>query len=238
MEKQIINLFWTSGWDSTFRLLYILITEDVSIQPIYIINLKRKSSWHELKTLAVITQAIKQKYPLKFQQLLPVNIFLKNDIKIEDNIAVKYQKLRTEFKIGTQYKWLCSFAKQFDYQEIEMCLERKPEHCPGKINNLVSDDSEGNGHDRILKENPSVPALEIFRPFRFPIMLILKQEMLETATKFGFADIMQLAWFCHHPLPFDINCGYCAACKITKRSYIKEFYEKRTVKGKIKSFID
>ena len=47
MRTKPINLFWTGGWDSTYRLLYLLIVEKKYVQPYYIIDLTRKSEFIE-----------------------------------------------------------------------------------------------------------------------------------------------------------------------------------------------
>ena len=39
MKTEPIKLLWTGGFDSTFRILYILVVEKKHVQPYYIIDL-------------------------------------------------------------------------------------------------------------------------------------------------------------------------------------------------------
>ena len=53
-ESKPINLLWTSGWDSTFRLLQLVVEQKVSVQPIYIIDTGRASTLTEIKSMDII----------------------------------------------------------------------------------------------------------------------------------------------------------------------------------------
>lgn len=55
-----VNLLWTGGWDSTFRLLQ-LIEENVQIQLFYFIDEKRKSTNIEIERMKKILKYIKGK---------------------------------------------------------------------------------------------------------------------------------------------------------------------------------
>lgn len=48
------TLLWTSGWDSIFRLLEIILIEKELVQPIYIIDEDRKSLKNELNAIDLI----------------------------------------------------------------------------------------------------------------------------------------------------------------------------------------
>jgi len=63
MKTEPIKLFWTWGWDSTFRLLYILVVEKKHVQPYYIIDSPRESTMHELKAMESIRSDVINKFP-------------------------------------------------------------------------------------------------------------------------------------------------------------------------------
>ena len=46
--KKTVNLLWTSGWDSTYRLVE-LSRMDVRVQPIYVTGMGRPSEQRELQ---------------------------------------------------------------------------------------------------------------------------------------------------------------------------------------------
>jgi len=51
-----VNLLWTGGWDSTFRLLYLVFVEKRRVQPYYIVDTERRSTLNELKTMHLIRE--------------------------------------------------------------------------------------------------------------------------------------------------------------------------------------
>jgi len=56
MKLERINIFWTGGWDSTFRMLQ-LAEKQVIIQPYYLKD-NRKSEELELNTIKILTEEI------------------------------------------------------------------------------------------------------------------------------------------------------------------------------------
>ncbi|HET8985545.1 MAG TPA: hypothetical protein VFN03_07280, partial [Trueperaceae bacterium] len=65
------DLLWTSGWDSTFRLLCALLLEDAHVRPHYVSDPSRPSTAAELKAMANIRSAIVRQYPEAAERLLP-----------------------------------------------------------------------------------------------------------------------------------------------------------------------
>ena len=57
-KTEAANLFWTGGWDSTFRLLQLVVEQGRLVQPYYIIDPNRLSLRHEIKAMSDIEQAI------------------------------------------------------------------------------------------------------------------------------------------------------------------------------------
>lgn len=53
-QDNIVNLLWTGGWDSTFRLLELLEHTGQTIQPHYIVDPGRPSFKLEMKQMAEI----------------------------------------------------------------------------------------------------------------------------------------------------------------------------------------
>ena len=58
--KKTVNLLWTSGWDSTYRLVE-LSRMDVRVQPIYVTGMGRPSEQRELQAQKEILEALAQK---------------------------------------------------------------------------------------------------------------------------------------------------------------------------------
>ena len=66
-----INILWTSGWDSTFQLLNLLLVEKKQVQPYYIMFSQRKSLRRELQAIEEIKIKLFDLYPESEKLLLP-----------------------------------------------------------------------------------------------------------------------------------------------------------------------
>ena len=61
MNRQVdsaVPLLWTGGWDSTYRLLYLLLVDGTAVQPIYLVEYQRKSALHEVASMARIRERL------------------------------------------------------------------------------------------------------------------------------------------------------------------------------------
>lgn len=70
---ETVHLLWTGGWDSTYRLLYLL-WEGKQVQPHYIIDTHRPSSGHELRAMEAIRASINKDIERLPGTLLPTVI--------------------------------------------------------------------------------------------------------------------------------------------------------------------
>ena len=59
-DRQTVNLLFTGGWDSTFRLLQ-LSEYPIIVQPIYIVEYFRASAKHEQRTMRKIIEAVRKR---------------------------------------------------------------------------------------------------------------------------------------------------------------------------------
>ena len=71
MEKKIVEILWTGGWDSTFRIVELSRMDGVVIQPIYVEDKKRGSVPYELKAMDDIVSLLKEKSETK-ADFLPI----------------------------------------------------------------------------------------------------------------------------------------------------------------------
>ena len=58
-----VNLLWTGGWDSTFRLLSLSLLHQRPVQPYYIITWDRPSTGAEIQTMCDIKRLLFKKHP-------------------------------------------------------------------------------------------------------------------------------------------------------------------------------
>ena len=132
--KQPRYVFWTSGWDSTYMVIKLL-RDGYTVQPIYIINPKRKSRHHELLALQSLSRLISQR--IKTGELLPYQTFDLRTVKTDPAITQAFTNIMDQLPegqrpLGYQYCYLANFAKQHpEFPVIGIGLERalSPDQC-------------------------------------------------------------------------------------------------------------
>ncbi|MGB9914281.1 MAG: hypothetical protein ACPLIG_00825 [Candidatus Bathyarchaeales archaeon] len=237
-----VNLFWTGGWDSTFRLLYLIFVEKRCVQPFYIVDTERSSTLHELRAMHVIKEEVAKRNPQLADLIKPTIIVSVHDIKPDPNITAKFNRLREKFHIGSQYDWLARFAKQLGIlnlelsihkgdhtydmlsrgiPSLELCIERS-ERAPNIVVGIISGKKDNGLRIKQFYENDYA---SIFSFFSFPLFKLSKNDMKRIAAEKGFLDILEKTWFCHKPWR-DRPCGICVPCDLT----IKEGFGYRVPK--------
>ena len=114
--RDIKEVFWTGGWDSTFRMVQ-LSRQDLVIQPVYIGGDNRPSERIELATMNTISALLTQHQGTK-AKILPLKIVQKEDIPPNAEITEAFYEIRKSIPIGTQYEYLARYAKLNPYVEI------------------------------------------------------------------------------------------------------------------------
>src|SRR5512137_620139 len=112
MIHHSIYLFWTGGWDSTFRLLYLIFICKQTVQPIYIVEDKGRASVNiEMQTMDIILQEIKKKDPEALKLVQPIVFKQLSEIQIDNEISDAYERTVKNIPLGGQYVYLASYAK-------------------------------------------------------------------------------------------------------------------------------
>ena len=218
LKDDATYLFWTGGYDSTFRLCQLLIIYKKKVLPIYLIgdnlddsdrknSYKRKNVNKELEAMKIIRKKLYTKYPFT-KNLLKPTLILRN-VKINSKVKSNMNKLYLKKKISrpvTQYGSMAQVTYDLN-KNIEVCSERSShsvmckllygiEYCSGKVNN-----------------KKYLEVVEIFRKFKFPIGSYTKKDMLNESIKYGFIDILNLTWSCWFPNSKSEPCNNCPMCK-------------------------
>jgi 7-cyano-7-deazaguanine synthase len=214
-KKTVVNILWTGGWDSTFRMLQ-LSTKDIIIQPFYILDDNRVSRNFELNAIRTITEDIRN---LPSTQCTINDIIISNvsDIEEDKDITQSYKNLSKKYVIGPQYDWLARFSKNINNLEIGLDNGRA-------INNITVNAIKENGDlKRIVDNNKgeyfiidksvsSKDIINLWGNYHLPILFYLKLDMKKEAEEKGFIDIMNKTWFCHYPIN-NQPCGMCDTCR-------------------------
>lgn len=205
MARDTVTLLWTGGWDSTFRLLQLLLIEKRNVQPVYVMDVSRYSMNRELETMRKISAMVQQRLD-RSVSLYPTKFFLLSDFPEIQEIKDRYVALKNRFHVARQYYWLALIAENQQWNSVELCMERFP--APSELQYAVFNDIEG--------ENPTLNdtwEAELFKYWSFPLIAIRKTEMKTIAENHGFIDILQKRWFCLRPVRGKC-CGSCRPCKM------------------------
>lgn len=201
------KILWTGGWDSTFRLLQLVLIEKIDVQPIYIKDADRKSNTKELEAIDAILKKIALNYPEATNKISPLLIIDKNQIVIDSYLQESYDKICKSQKIGAQYLWIASFCKQNNIDSIELSIEK--DNRVDSFYNFILPFFKENlpNPNSFLKEEIT----RIFNYFNFNLFEVTKVDILNISKENGWMEIMNLTWFCHKPKN-NKPCGKCKPC--------------------------
>lgn len=208
--RPAVQLLWTGGWDSTFRLLSLLLIEGRSVQPHYIVDRRhyRPGLVAEQQAMRRIRERIAERYPDAAARLRPMAVCSVADIPAHAQIEQHYEGcLRAGF-IGGQYEWLARYCAAHGIEAMELSI-----HRDDKARTLLAP-LMGPSGARLDARHAGDPRYELFKWFEFPLFDATKQQMRTAARSAGFEDIMSLTWFCHRPRGGEA-CGVCNPCIYT-----------------------
>ena len=210
--KNSVYVFWTGGWDSTFRIIQLqreLHEEPISIQPIYVSGDGRKSESKEIETMKKLTQMIRT---IGSNELMDLKIIDKATIPADQRITEAFEKMTKIVRIGTQYEWLARLAK--DYPGIEIGIEKPNGEYSGCIQAIQTTGKliKNDNTYIIDKENSNEICRLLFENLSFPICEITETDMVNYIHEWKCEDIMKNIWFCHKPFNGE-PCGYCRPCQ-------------------------
>ena len=227
----ITYLFFTGGYDSTYRLCELVIVNKVKVQPIYIsdkyidneVNKKtrRKNHVYEKKSQDTIIEKIKEKFP-HTKDLIEPTIVVKS-IEYDDEIKDAMTKMRNNKYVRRskcQYGAMAQYCKNTN-KKIELCAEIGG-HFEKKLGKYVIKEADNYIFD-IEKNND----LEIFKYFYLPLIKMTKHDMLQEAKTQDFDSILDNTWSCWYPKNGK-HCGKCIMCRERIVPYKEHFTLKQT----------
>ncbi len=192
--KDTINIFWTGGQDSTFRLIQLLTTTSKIVQPHYIIR-HEDSTGFEIETMIRIRRAIIRKFPDVRSRFLPTIYTNEDCIPTYKEIDDGIEEIRKLIQVNEQYQIMSRYCKKFNIEKIEVCYERDVSELPG---DLVLSQYFGNS--------------EVFENFLNPLEELTKRECYHNAKLNGWDDILNMTSFCRRPEVKINACGVCGPC--------------------------
>jgi glutaredoxin len=191
-EKNKVDLFWTGGWDSTFRLVQLLMTTGSVVQPHYIVR-HEDSTGTEIATMIKIRRAIVRNYREVEPRFLPTIYTNEDHIHWYDDIEEQVRRVRESTRVNDQYPILANYCRERNIGQAEVSIIKVSEEPAEKW---------------IMNHFQDAPA---FKPFAFPVIHLYKVDMLKIAKENGWEKIMYLTSFCRRPSRAK-PCGVCGPC--------------------------
>jgi len=229
-----VDILWTGGWDSTYRILDLAINKNRSVQPYYVIDNGRQSTKIELRTMNEIKQMILELNPSS--KILDTIIIKIQDISQNTMITNMYNSILVNNFIGKQYEWLAKYALSEGLSDLELCI-----HLDDKAQKVIINDvekiNETNDSYYKIKSDYTNPNMKLFSFYKFPVLDMTKIEMAEKAKEYGFDHIMEKTWFCHTPINGK-PCGMCNPCKYTREEGLGRRVPNPSLFDKMKRKID
>ncbi|NUS38387.1 MAG: hypothetical protein HOQ02_05120 [Lysobacter sp.] len=210
-----MNLLWTGGWDSTFRLLQLLLLYRLPVVPYYLEDPTRASTPVELRTIERIGAHLRATYPHVRGLLQPLRVATTASVAPVAEIDAALDEIRERVFIGSQYAWLPAFCRQRGIADMEIGV-----HLDDKVRTLVRPYALEFAHPggfRSVRVDPAyadTAEFRLFRYFSFPLFHLDKRTMARLAAAEGWSAIMDMTWFCHSPVR-GAPCGICAPCVYT-----------------------
>ena len=229
-----VNVLWTGGWDSTYRVLELVLIENKIAHPYYLIHPDRMSLAQEIIAMTRIRHRLQVDFPDQARGLLPLEMVYFEDIPPDEEISRYYQRMATLVHIGTQDEGLALFAKDNVKLEPELCIETISGHHPELLlfRDFIRPLLKGEGHECHVEGPFPEPAVQMFKNFRFPIIQLTKNDMRIISEEHGFFDIMKLTWFCLTPRR-GLPCGKCRSCSHATSNGLEYTFYQQSIKDVI-----
>lgn len=207
--REPVNIFWTGGWDSTFRVMELLERTDRPVQPHYVIDPRRHSSAMELDTMARITQALVEECFAEAGRIRPVETHHREEIPHDEAIDQAFREITRTHRVGNQYRWLAMLVKARGLEGIELGIER------GSIYPIVApvltDPPEGKSNARGVRPDAGAVST-LFGGYTLPLIDRNDAELRAQAVDNRWDGMLTRTCFCHSPLRGKHPCGTCRPC--------------------------
>lgn len=212
LNPRTVHLFFTGGFDSTFRLCQIVLMENRPVQPIYLDFpeldgfSRRKNVKYEFQSMKKTINELKRRgyghliYPLK----------VVTKIELTDTVldAMRYfYKKKKVSRVISQYAYMIQYSLSQNLI-IEECAENST-HSTSY--NLVGKHLNKDGMLN-LYQVAGTP-LMVIRNLRFSTIHLTKKDMLNIAKQNNFDNILAWTKSCWYPKKNGNPCGKCSMCK-------------------------
>jgi hypothetical protein len=211
------DVLWTGGWDSTFRVLDLVLTHGRVVRPWYITDPERRTTRRELHAMAEIRRLTAALDGPAAARILPLEERALCSVPDDPHLRAAAGEMRTRTELPAQYEWLAMFARAEGIVGLELGVEDRA-GTPAFAGVAVGRCAAPAPDDWWFIEPDGTPAdsFAILGSFRLPVLEMEKWEMEAIAHERGFADILEATWFCRWPTVLGRPCGFCVPCRGTR----------------------
>jgi Queuosine biosynthesis protein QueC len=213
-QSLTIHLLWTGGWDSTFRLIDLVLNRKCRVQPHYVVDATRASTDYELRAMTELRDRLERRDGGVQFRLLPTHFRDLRKIPPDARIRGALESLRERTFVGIQYAYLARFARELELEDLELAVQRREEGLVGRVlQHCVTEVLTDAGPSfRVDPTTAGAAEQAMFGRFSFPLLDLTKLDMQRMGEERGVADLMDLTWFCHRPRRDGKPCGSCSPC--------------------------
>lgn len=214
-EGRTINILWTGGLDSTFRVVE-LSQRKCTIQPYYFVT-KRKSLRHELNAIRKITRILRKDKRTQATLRNPIIVGIEDRQRDATTFDSWYRLMKGR---SWQYYEFAKYAAQYNI-EMEMGLQFSPNGSVAKNidKTLLIPHPDADYDVQIIdKTRADQDTINVFGRFYFPKSLYhkTKGEEVEILRTNGYEKVLKHIWFCFDPM-WGYPCGHCFPCRSSEK---------------------
>ena len=217
-DGEPVQLLWTGGYDSTFRLLQLAIVLKKRVQPHYIIYTDRDSLHAEIAAMEKIKKAMVDEFPHTKDLVLPTIYFGGNDIPEYPDIRSDMDELRKIIPFGSQYHIFAEYSRWRQIPYLELGIYSLRGHFTEKSDFLVRVETETDYWYEFDAQKIADSPWRSFAFARLPLVGENKVKLQDKVRKHGLAPYMSMTWFCCAPkktIKGLVPCGSCTTCRWT-----------------------
>ncbi|UHQ18873.1 hypothetical protein LVB87_11845 [Lysobacter sp. KIS68-7] len=209
-----VQLLWTGGWDSTYRLLELLLDKRLPVEPTYLVDSARASAPCEIDAMDRIRAALAERFPHTRTLLLPSHLVRLENLKRDDEIQRAFDRIASTHRFGNQYGFLSRYCQQKGLDGVELLIEMTAHGAYTFLKDEVVETITPQGYTtwRLRPDCPDADLRTVIGPFALPGLMTKKQETSEAAARNGWTDLLEMTWFCHSPRGGQ-PCGLCNPCQ-------------------------
>ena len=205
-SEEPIYVFWSGGFDSTYRICDLVLNQNKLVQPVYIIgknidgdDVSRKNVREEIETMERLYEQINRRGGNGKLLLViyfdPTKYYSPSIQNATDWIFKEGGFTRNK----NQYSHMLTTCIALN-KRIEICSENEP---GARFAQFIK---------QTIEKNKQNSAQLYVKWLKFPLLYINKKQMFEKAKEGGWKDILYRTFSCWFPVDRKA-CGKCKMCK-------------------------